>query len=162
MTAEQREIYRDILLRGGRLGGPYEAYIHDPGFMRLNQAMGDQIRATSLNALVRHVVVLTTVNHWGAGFAWAMNAAAARRDGLSDRVIEAIGLRRRPAVDHAQDLAWEYTRELLASQRVPDRLHAEAIGTFGTTGLVHIVCTIGFFTMACITLTAFEIPPPRT
>ena len=156
----QRAVLEAIRARGGRLGGPYDAYIRDPAFMSLNQAMGDRIRSSALRAEVRHVVVLVTVRFWGAEFAWRNNAEAARRGGLSETVIDAIAKSLpHPEMSAAQAVAQEFTSALLRDHEVDDALFGRARSVFGEEELVSLVCTVGFFSMTSMTLRAFRILP---
>ena len=85
-TPAQAAVVKDIEARGGRLSGPYTAYIRIPEFMDLNQRMGDYLRKNSLAPRLRSLIVLRTVGHWGAKYAWAVNKRSALKEGMADIV----------------------------------------------------------------------------
>lgn len=158
--ADQRKVLEEISSRGGRLGGPYEAYIRDPHFMRINQMMGDRVRGSVLPAAVRHVAVLTTIRFWGAEFAWKNNSEAAARDGIAPQIISAISrLEEDPTMSPAQRAAQRMALSLLRHRSVPDELYDSTSGVMNEAELVSLVYTVGFFSMVSMTLLSFRIEP---
>ncbi len=69
MNSEQIAIYDEIVASGGRLGGPYTAYIQIPRFMKLNQEMGNYLRSNTLDPRLRQLAAIITIRYWGAKFA---------------------------------------------------------------------------------------------
>jgi 4-carboxymuconolactone decarboxylase len=162
MTPEQASIFRAIEAKGGRLGGPYTAYIRIPEFMRLNQDMGDYLRRNSLSPRLRSLVVLKTVGHWGAKYAWAVNKQSALKGSVEPAVIDAIEQDREPPGLDAKDrAALQVAVELLTTKQVSDATYRTALELFGENGVADIVATTGFYSMVSMTLNAFEIDPPR-
>ncbi len=162
MTPEQAKVFREIEAKGGRLGGPYTAYIRIPEFMRLNQNMGDCLRRSSLPPRLRQLIVLKTVKHWGAKYAWAVNRQAAEKAGLEPAIVAAIEQGREPSGLGAKDsAALRVTTELLQTKGLSDEAYRAAIGQFGEGGVAEIVVTTGFYSMVSMTLNAFDIDPPK-
>ena len=161
MNEEQGAVFDEIVAKGGRLGGPYEAYIRIPGFMRLNQQVGDYLRSNSLSPRVRLLAVLLVVRHWNAAFAWATNAREALAAGLGQDVVEAINRNARPPLHDATDqVVYELVTELLKQKRVSDETYRRAGERLDETALVDLVATVGFYGMVCTTLTCFAVEPP--
>jgi 4-carboxymuconolactone decarboxylase len=161
MNADQAATFDAIVASGGRLGGPYEAYIRIPPFMRLNQQMGNYLRSNSLSPRLRLIAVLLVVRHWGAGFAWAANAREALKEGLSQEVVDAINRKQRPQFHSPIDrVVFELVSELMASSSISDGTYERAAKELGETTLVDLIATVGFYNMVCITLVSFNIEPP--
>jgi len=161
LSPEQAKVYAEIEAKGGRLGGPYNAYIRIPGFMRLNQEMGDYLRKNSLSGSLRQLIVLTTVKHWGAKYAWTVNARSAEKEGLSRAIVEAIEKGQEPGFKETKErLAWTVARELLNNKVISDATYKEAVDVFGEASLADVVVTTGFYSMVSMTLNAFDIDPP--
>jgi 4-carboxymuconolactone decarboxylase len=161
MSPEQAAVYRDIEKSGGRLGGPYTAYIRIPRFMRLNQDMGDYLRSNSLPARLRSLIVLNTVKHWGAQYAFAVNKRSALREGVEKDVVEAIEQGREPKLTDPRDItAVAVARELLQTRTLSEKTYREAVEVFGEDSLVDVVVTTGFYSMVSMTLNAFDVDPP--
>lgn len=161
MTAAQLAAYEEIESKGGRLGGPYSALIRIPEFMVLHQAMGDNLRQSSLGERLRKIIVLTTVRHWGAKYAWAVNVRSALKDGMAQSLIDAIKEGQDPAFSDAKEkTVYKVARELLESRALSDASYAEAVGLLGETGLADAVATTGFYSLVSMTLNAFDVDPP--
>jgi 4-carboxymuconolactone decarboxylase len=161
MDPEFARYIDDLVRAGGRTGGPYTAYMRNPLFFKLNQAMGDAIRANSLTPTERQIAVLTTVRHFNASYAWTVQTRAALAAGVARETIDAINDRRRPQLAQAGELAaWEVADALAAKRIVDDVLYSRALAALGEQRLVDLVVTVGFFSMVGTTLRAFEIDPP--
>jgi 4-carboxymuconolactone decarboxylase len=161
MSPEQGKVHRDIEASGGRLGGPYTAYIRIPRFMRLNQDMGDYLRSNSLPARLRSLIVLNTVKHWGATYAFAVNKRSALKEGLDNDIVEAIEQGREPKLADARDIAAvAVAKELLQTRTLSEATYRRAVEVLGEESLVDVVVTTGFYSMVSMTLNAFDVDPP--
>jgi len=161
MTEEQAAVLDEIVARGGRLGGPYEAYIRIPKFMRLNQQMGDYLRTNSLAPRLRLLAVLLVVRHWNARFAWATNAREAVGAGIAQDIVDAINRRARPTLENELDRrVYDLVTGLLEQRKIPDDTYRRAEKALGETTLADLVVTVGFYGMVCTTLASFDVDPP--
>ena len=43
---------------------------------------------------------------------------------------------------------------------VSDETYGEAVATFGEKGVAELVCVVGYYTMAAMTLNVFQLPVP--
>lgn len=161
MDPEFARYIEDLMRAGGRTGGPYTAYMRNPLFFKINQAMGDAVRANSLTPAERQIAILTTVRHYNAPYAWTVQARAALAAGVARDIIDAINDRRRPHVTQAGELAaWEVAESLASKHAIDDATYSRALAALGEQRLVDVVVTVGFFSMVSTTLRAFEIDPP--
>jgi 4-carboxymuconolactone decarboxylase len=162
MTPEQLRAYQEIESRGGRLGGPYSALIRIPEFMLLHQAMGDNLRQSSLGERLRKIIVLVTVRHWGAKYAWAVNVRSALKDGMEQSLIDAIHDGKDPGLSEPTEKAvYQVARELLEKRQLSDATYAQVVGILGETRLADAVATTGFYSLVSMTLVAFDVDPPK-
>ena len=161
MNSEQVAIYDDIVAKGGRLGGPYNAYIRVPRFMKLNQEMGNYLRSNTLKPRLRQLAAIITIRYWGAKFAWAMNAKDAIEQGILPDIVEAINKRQRPAFGKVdEEVVYEVVNELLSRKDIDGETYNRSIDTLGEETLVDLIVTTGFFSMVSMTLVSFNIDPP--
>lgn len=161
MDADFARYYEELARTGGRVGGPSIAYMRNPQFFRLNQAVGEAVRANSLTPTERQIAVLTTVRHFGARFAWSVQAKNALSVGVDRATVDAINERRRPPLTLPGEVAaWEVADQLAGKRTIDDATYAKAMAVLGEQRLVDLVITIGFFSMVGTTLRAFEIDPP--
>jgi 4-carboxymuconolactone decarboxylase len=102
-----------------------------------------------------------TARHWTSHVEWYAHKRDGLAAGIAPSVIDAIAQRCDPEfTDPAAKLVHDYTRQLLASGRVPDDLHALAAATLGTRGVVDLVGIIGYYGLVALTLNAFDIGLP--
>jgi 4-carboxymuconolactone decarboxylase len=165
MSPEQRKAYEESVALGtpnGTSGGPYNAYIRNPEYMRLHRGVSLYLRSSSLPGRLRQMVVLQTVKHWDAKYPWVVQVRASLKEGLEQAIIDAIGGGRPPALTSPQDIvALEFCKQLLETKRVSDATYQRAMELFGEAGVVDIVATIGHFTTTALTANAFDVAPPK-
>lgn len=161
MSEEQRKVFEESRAMGAPTAGPYIAYLRAPDLMRLNREVGNYLRRCSLAGRLRQMVVLRTLKHWGAKFAWVVQVRNSLREGLEQNIIDAIEQGREPALSAPEDIAaMALCRELLETKQVRDATYRRALELFGERGIVDLTATIGFFTSISFTLNTFDIDPP--
>ena len=161
MNEEQGAVYDEIVNRGGRIGGPYGAYIRIPRFMRLNQEMGDYLRSNGLPPKLRQLAAILAIRFWGGRYAWAANARNAVGEGLDQSIVDAINERRPPRfADDDEKAVYEVVTELLETKGISDETYDAAERRFGQEHLVNIIVTAGFFSMVCMTTNSVQVSPP--
>lgn len=161
MNSEQAALYDEIVSKGGRLGGPYDAYIRIPRFMKLNQEMGNYLRSNTLDPRLRQLAAITAIRYWGAGFAWAMNARDAIEQGVSPDIVEAINHRQAPVFNREdEEVVYNVVNELLFNRVIGDEMYDRCADALGEETMVDLIVTTGFYSMVSMTLVSFDIDPP--
>ena len=165
MSPEQRKVYEESVALGtpnGTSGGPYTAYIRNPEYMRLQRSITLYLRNSSLPGRLRQMLVLRTIKHWGARYPWVVQMRASLKEGLEQSIIDAIEKGQSPALTSPQDIAaLRFCEELLETKKVSDATYRRALESFGESGVVDIVATIGAYTTTALTANAFDIEPPK-
>jgi 4-carboxymuconolactone decarboxylase len=161
MDADFARYYEELLRAGGRTFGPYIAYMRNPALFKVNQALSDCIRASSLTPVERQIAVLVTVRHYNARYAWCVQVRASLAAGVTREMVDAINERKRPDMAQASEIAiWEVADSLAGKRSLDDATYGRALAALGEQRLVDLVATIGFFSMTGTTLRAFEMEPP--
>lgn len=161
MNDEQAAVYDEIIDKGGRLGGPYGAYIRIPRFMKLNQDMGDYLRSNSLDPKLRQLAGILSIRHWGAKFPWAMNAREAVKQGLAQEIVDAINSGETPNFSNEdEEIVYNLVSELLANKVISDATYARGAEFFGDETLTDIIVTAGFYGMVSMTVVSVDVQPP--
>jgi 4-carboxymuconolactone decarboxylase len=161
MDPDFARYFEELVRTGGRFGGPSVAYMRNPAFFRVNQAMSDSVRANSLTPIERQIAVLVTVHHYGARYAWCVQTRASLTAGVTRETIDAINDKRRPQLTQASEIAcWEVADALAGKRSLDDATYGRALAALGEQRLVDLVTTVGFFSLVGTTLRAFEIDPP--
>ncbi len=166
LSADQRAVV-DAIRSGprgsGGLTGPFGVWLRSPGLANPAQELGAHCRfGSSLARDVSEFAILLTAKRWRAQYEFWAHARLAREVGLPDTVIEAIRTGtplslERPDLALVDKLVGEY----FETSRVSDATYVEAIETFGETGLVDLVGTVGYYGLVSATLNVFavELPP---
>lgn len=163
MNEAQRRVYERIVSGPrGRLVGPLRAALHNPELAERWQAFGALLRyGTSLPPRVSELAIVVTARRWNSQIEWHIHAQAAAQAGIAPAVLAAIQARRAPVFDtDADEVVYEYARQLQETGQVAPALHARAVQLWGVAGVVELTAVIGYYTLVSMTLNAHEIPMP--
>jgi 4-carboxymuconolactone decarboxylase len=154
---------RRIILRDdGSLTGPFDAWLRTPELGRHLERVGMAFRThTELSDAAREVAVLVVAQAWGADFEWWVHSLVARRHGVSEAVIDAIGHGKPPDFDDADcKAAYQVATELVHRRRLEPETLERARATLGERALVEVVTLVGFYQLVSGVLESFRPPPP--
>ena len=158
LDAEQRSLYDAIaggrraqgpqLFRladaGGRLEGPFNAFLLQPRLGSALQALGASVRYdTGLDDRSREIAILVVAAHWRSDFEWYAHEAVGRAAGLGNADLAALREGR-----HAE----------LAGR---ESVYAEAVGHLGPSGLFELLTLVGYYATLALQLRVFRVPAPE-
>ncbi|MFD4539484.1 carboxymuconolactone decarboxylase family protein [Streptomyces bauhiniae] len=177
MTDEQRRLHDDIRAgvgvsyaqsrtenEQGDLIGPFPAWLHDPDLgtaaWRLNRALST---SPVVPAGPREVATLVIGAHFRAAFEVGSHRHLGRQAGLSDAVVDALASGRRPeGLTDEERCAGDVAQALCAGGELPGPLYERAVELFGERGTIELVHVCGFYSLTCMVLNAFDVPPSKT
>ena len=161
LTPEQRRVYDNILAspRGGVIG-PHRVWLLSPIMADRAQALGEFCRFhSSLKPNLSELAIITMGAYWKAGFEWFHHAPIAIKAGIDPAAVEAIRTGREPNLpDEKESVVYRFTRELVTKHRVSKPTYDKAIELFGDVGVVDLTAILGYYTLICMSIVAFEIP----
>jgi 4-carboxymuconolactone decarboxylase len=140
--------------------GPFVPLLQSPVLMERVGSLGECLRFDgALDARLRELVICAVARHVGNQFEWVVHAAAAVAAGVSAPAIEAMRLGRRaaPLADDEQ-LALDFTLELLHHHGVSEPTYAAAQSRLGQRTVVELSTLIGYFTMVCWVMNVAHTP----
>lgn len=152
----------DLSGSGGGLPGPFNAWMYSPKIGNLAQELGGALRfLNSLPTNLLEIAIITVGKEWSAQFEFWAHARLARQAGVSDEVIEAIRVGRRPDFEKADEAqVYDFARELLDNKRVSEATYVATRDVVGEQGLVDLVTLMGYYTIISMTLNTFAVPLP--
>jgi 4-carboxymuconolactone decarboxylase len=161
LTPEQKRVH-DLIADGprGRVPAPFWAWLRSPNLAEPAQALGAQCRyRTSLPPRLSELAILVTAYAWRAPYEWAAHAEEARKAGLGEAVIAAIGRGETPA-GLAEDEAavHAFAREAQDTRRVSDKTYSHALAKLGERGVVDLTMILGYYCLISLTLNVFRVP----
>jgi 4-carboxymuconolactone decarboxylase len=140
--------------------GPFVPLLQSPVLMERVGSVGEYLRFDSgIEPGVRELVTCAVARHTGNQFEWALHSAAAVQAGVSADAIEALrlGRRPRPLADDEQ-LALDFTSELIQQHGVSEPTYAAALARFGARGVVELTALAGYFAMVCWIMNVAHTP----
>lgn len=156
----------ELLNNEGGLMGPFNAFVHAPDVGRHLSTLGATVRfGTSLERRLSEVAIITVGARWKAEFEWWAHARMARRHGVPDAVVDAIGRGEDPPFAADDERAvYEVARQLSGSGQLSQAAYNGARRYLGESGMVELVTTCGYYTTISFLLNAFavQLPPGAT
>ena len=170
LDPDRREVWDSVVgSRGdqlineqGGLAGPFNAFVQAPDVGRHLTALGRVLRfETSIERRLSEVAIITVGAAWQAEFEWWAHSQMARRHGVPDAVVDAIGRGEDPPFEAADErIVYAVARQLTGSGRVDQETYDAAQRLLGDAGLVELVSLCGYYTLISFLLNAFTVPLP--
>ena len=174
-SPEQKELF-DAIVSGpraqkrgslvdaaGHLTGPFNGFLRLPALGKHWSAIGETLRFRSrLPRRLFELAVITVAAEWRCGHEWAAHAALASEAGVAERVIDAVRQGSTPPfADAAENLVFDFVRELAGRRRVTDPTYSAALAILGEDQVVELVNTVAYYTALAAMLNAFAVQPPQ-
>lgn len=159
----RRRVYDAILSSPrGNVIGPLRVWLTSPEFADKTQQVGQFIRfGMSIPPRLSELAILAVGAEWKSGFEFWAHSAFAVKGGLDPAIIEALRTGRTPAFEKADEAAvYAFSIELLRNKRVSKPTYDRAVELLGEQAVVEIVGAIGYYSLVCATINAFEIELP--
>ena len=177
MTAEQRDLYREILggPRGqgpravqlstgaGGLAGPFNAMLYAPPVGHALQELGAAIRfRTELAARIREMAILMVAQAWDSAYERASHEPIGREAGLTDEEIEALRSGADPGFrDKQEQAAYSVVRALTGpAADLDDEEYAAAVAVLGERALVELSTLVGYYATLALQMRIFRVDLP--
>jgi 4-carboxymuconolactone decarboxylase len=176
MTAEQVDLYRDILAgpRGqgpravqlssgaGGLAGPFNAMLYAPAVGHALQELGAAIRfGTKLTPRIRELAILVVAQAWDSGYEQVSHELIGRDAGLTETELDALRAGENPKfADEQESAAYSAVRALTGPRDLDDEEYAATIAVLGEEGLVELSTLVGYYATLALQLRIFRVPAP--
>jgi 4-carboxymuconolactone decarboxylase len=155
MTPAQREVAAEIAAGPrGEVRGPFLALIHNAELARRIQQLGELLPLLEL-------AVLITARRWTCQFEWVMHEQFARKAGLAEHIIQAIGGAKMPErMSKEESLVHAFCLQAHINGHVDDATFAAAKELFGLDGVLELLALNGYYSMMAMVLNSSGIPLP--
>ena len=180
MTAEQKDLYREILSgpRGqgpravplasgaGGLAGPFNAMLYAPPVGHALQELGAAIRFRSeLPPRIREMAILVVAQAWDSAYERASHEPIGREAGLTDQEIEALRGGTDPGfADKQEQAAYSVVRALTGldpnTADLDDEQYDTAVAALGERALVELSMLVGYYATLALQMRIFRVPAP--
>jgi 4-carboxymuconolactone decarboxylase len=142
--------------------GPYSLLLHMPEMAQRLEALRLHLRdEASLSQKLQELVMISVAREMGCAFIWYAHAAAARKAGVRDDVVDAIRERRPLAhLDPDEQAAVDFTRELLQQRKVSRPTFDAATARFGQRGVMTLTNLVACYAVLAYNMNAYELQAP--
>ncbi len=142
--------------------GPFVPLLRSPEVMLRAMALGDYLRfRTVLPRKLNEFIILITARKYSQEYEWFVHHPLALREGLNPDTARDVARGRTPAVmDEDERLVYEFTTELLNTQRVSDPTYERAVVRFGEQGTIDMTSVAAFYTFIALVLNTARTPLP--
>lgn len=145
--------------------GPVAVQLHVPEIAQRGEVLRAYLRAegSTLADNVAELAMITTARELDCQFIWHAHAAAGRRAGLSDALVDALRDKQElPQLSPAEAAVINYGREFFRTRRVSQGTFDAALSEFGQRGLVELTNLMGYYSVLAFNINAFEQLPPAS
>lgn len=144
------------------LRGPGGIRLHSPELSRGLRPANTRLRDPAvIDARTRELAILVTAREHDCQFEWAAHEAEAKKEGVSDEIVDIV--RHRRATDDLADrdrALIDFGRELFGDHRVTSETYARLAAFHDRRGLVDLVNLMGMYAMTAASLIAFDAQLP--
>ena len=165
---DQRATFDEIVKQRGGVpaGGPISIMINVPEIAKRGAHLSEYLRqGSTLSSKTQELAMLVTAREMDCQYIWNAHAAAGRKAGLRDEVVD--NLRDKKEIRGlAQDesAVVNYGREFFRTHRVSQATFNAAQAQFGLRGLTELTNLMGYYALLAFNVNAFgvELPAERT
>ncbi|HUF92725.1 MAG TPA: carboxymuconolactone decarboxylase family protein, partial [Candidatus Limnocylindria bacterium] len=153
VPAGHGHVWDQIASSRGRVVGPFSVLLHRP-------ELGAYIRFESmLTPVDRELAIIALARELDCQFEWAYHVIEARKAGVREDAITAIGEARLEGLTPEEALVVRYVSLLFRRHRVDQPTFDALRARLGVDGLVELTATVGYYGMLACTLNAFDVTP---
>jgi 4-carboxymuconolactone decarboxylase len=149
--------------RAGRANvGPYTLLLHMPEMAQRLEALRLCLRdEASVSQKIQELVMISVAREMNCAFIWYAHAAAARKAGVRDQIVEGVR-ERRPltGLDADEQAAVDFTRELLRDRKVSQGTFDAATARFGRRGTMALTNLIACYAVLAYNMNTYELEAP--
>ena len=142
--------------------GPYTLILHMPDVAQKLEALRLCLRdEASLSQKLQELVMISVAREMSCAFIWYAHAAAARKAGIRDDIVDNIR-ERRPLtnLDPDEQTAVDFTRELLQNRKVSRATFEAATARFGQRGTMTLTNLIACYAVLAYNMNTYELEAP--
>jgi 4-carboxymuconolactone decarboxylase len=162
VSAEHHAVVDGVLKVFGQVRGPFSMLLHSPKLAERMLPLVTFFRDDSVvEAKLRSVAILSAVREREAAYVWAAQVAAARRNGVSDEIIDVL----RAKGDAGKLPAEEreivtYVRQLMRTNRIDQAAFDALRKRHNEQWLVELTAAANYFALLSGVVNAFEVAAP--
>ena len=162
VPAENHAVVDQVVKIFGGVRGPFSMLLHSPKLAERMLPLVTFFRDDSVvDAKLRSIAILAAVREREAAYVWAAQVGAARRNGVSDEVIDLLRAKGDPGKLPAEERDIViYTRQLMRTNRVDQAAFDALRKRHDEKWLVELTAAANYFALLSGVVNAFEVAAP--
>ena len=161
---EFREAFAEVTApAGGSItGGPGSFTINSPEMAKRRNHLTSYLRyETQFPRRILELAIINTARAMDCPYVWNAHAPAARKEGVSDALVDALRDRKPlPSMPADEQAIINYGNEFFTNHKVSQPTFDEALKQFGAQYLVELTTLMGHYAQTSFYLNAFEAELP--
>ena len=162
VPAEHHAVVDKVVNVFGGVRGPFSMLLHSPKLAERVLGLVTFFRDESVvDPKLRSVGILSAVREREAPYVWAAQVAAARRNGVSEEVIDLLRAKGDPGKLPAPEREIvTYVRQLMRANRVDQAAFDALKNRHGVQWLVELTAAANYFALLSGVVNAFDVAAP--
>jgi len=162
VPAEHHAVVDKVVNVFGGVRGPFSMLLHSPKLAERVLGLVTFFRDESVvDPKLRSVGILSAVREREAAYVWAAQVAAARRNGVSEEVIDLLRAKGDPGKLPAPEREIvTYVRQLMRGNRVDQAAFDALKNRHGAQWLVELTAAANYFALLSGVVNAFDVAAP--
>ena len=152
LNAEDQKLFDDVAKTA-----PGRISMYSPPVAGPIGALNSRLRSTVLGPQMFEICALIAAREFDEDVEWTGHSAGARRQGVSEKTIQAIQFNRElKDIPEKDALMIRFGRALFREHKVSPELYAEVVKTFGQRGMVEAALILGDYAMVAVAMRAVD------
>jgi 4-carboxymuconolactone decarboxylase len=162
LTAEQAQVFKDLVAGRGRLLTPYKIWIHSPRLAAALETIGTFLnKKSSLTEREVELTICIIASHWKGEYVWAAHVKRCLELGYPQSVFDAIKAGQTPKLDNERERAvYDLSRIAMEPGGGSDEVFARADKVLGRAGIAEVVALLGYYTSVSMGMKMHRVPVP--
>ena len=162
VPAEHHAVVDKVVSVFGGVRGPFSMLLHSPKLAERVLGLVTFFRDESIvDPKLRSVGILAAVREREAAYVWAAQVAAARRNGVSEEVVDLLRAKGDPGKLPAPEREIvTYVRQLMRTNRTDQAAFDALKNRHGAQWLVELTAAANYFALLSGVVNAFEVAAP--
>ena len=159
-----RDLFDEVVKERGGIptGGPGSVTLNSPEVAKRTNNLSEYLRQGSgLPDKIQELAMLTTARELDCQYIWNAHAAAGRRAGLSDALVDAMRDKKElPSLAADEAAVVNLGRDFYRTHRVSDATYNAALEQFGVHGLTNLTNLMAYYALLAFNANTFQIDLP--
>ncbi|HTE13643.1 MAG TPA: carboxymuconolactone decarboxylase family protein [Burkholderiales bacterium] len=166
IPANEKQAFDSFVRERGSIpsAGPYALMLHMPEVAQRVESLRLCLRdEASLPQKLQELVMITVAREMDCAYIWHAHAAAARKIGVRDDIIDSLREQRTlTGLEFDQQAAVDFTRELLRNRKVSKPTFDRASASFGQRGTLALTNLVACYAVLAYNMNAYELKAPAS